>query len=346
MKTAFAEVQDAAENPRAVIGGNLPPPTETLKEINELLPGYLESVNADLVKRADDLESAFARVPDAIDNEELAGKVSDFVAQITACVKEAEAKRTDLVAGAIKFQRTSNTFYDKRIFDRLDTPKGQSGIKQKLLGLLTGWERLKADQERRRREEAERIAREEAARAERERQEIERKARVAADAERKAREAAEAEARRKADEEAAKIKNKRQLEEAIKREEERRIAAAKEAAEAEIRAAQREAAIKQAAEDEARAQGEADKAAAAAAENAASMHTVRGDYGSSSSLRTTTKGFIKDRNELLKSAADIWPFLSDEVLDKAVNTFVKINKNSRTLHGVDIREVTSAVVRG
>jgi len=378
------KTRDLDMNPRAGIGGNMPPPEETWRELNEMLPGYLEGTFEKIVARAQDLLTALDRVPE-IANEETAGRVSDFVAQVNACVKEAEARRVDLVAGPLTAQRTINTFFDKNVFDLLDTPKGRTGVKQKLLAMLTGWEQKKADMERRRRQEEEARARAAAAEAERLRLEAERKAREAAEAERRRqeeearriREAEEAERRRKAEEERRireeeearlkKIENQRQLnaeiarqEKARKEREEREAREkierearekaeaerrAREAAEAERQRLEAEAAAKAAREAEERAAAELAEREKAAAAKAAELHTVRGDYGSSSSLRGTWKGYITDREALLKDPT-IHPFIADEALQKAVNAYVKIHKNTKPIAGVEVRYDTGAVVRG
>lgn len=372
------------ENPRATIGGNMPPPQDAFAEINENLPSYLEGTFDNIVQRAQDLLAALDRVPE-IGDEETAGRVSDFVAQVNACVKEAEGRRVDLVSGPLTTQRTINTFFNKNVFDILDTPKGASGVKQKLLKMLTGWEQKKAEMERRRRQEEEARARAAAAEAERLRLEAERKAREAAEAERRRqeeearrkREAEEAERRRKAEEERkireaeeariAKIENERQMKtelarqeklrkereerearEAVERAEREKAEAerqAREAAEAERRRIEAEAAAQAAREAAERAEAERAAAEKAASAKAAELHTVRGDYGSSSSLRGTWKGYITDREALLKDPT-IHPFIAEDALQKAVNAHVKIHKNTKPIAGVDIRYDTGAVVRG
>lgn len=373
-------------NPRIRIGGNAPPPQEQFREINEGLPGYLENTYAKTFKRAEDLIEAFGRMPEAIDSEELAGRVSDFAAQITACVKEAEAFRTDLIAGPLAAQRLINTTFDKKIFAELDPDnKRTPGIKQKVLAMLTTWERKKADMERQRRLEEERKAREAAEVAERARLEAERKAREAAEAERRrqedearrAREAQEAEQRRIAEEErkareaaeaeAKAVQNAKDLDEAIRREEEAKIARAKREAEAKVAREKAEAEAKERArvadlaaslarakaeeerkaaeEQAARAAADAAKAREAAEAKAADLHTVRGDFGSSSSLRSTWKGFITDQAKLLADP-QLHPFIAEDAVQKALNNFVRVHKNTKTLAGAEIRLDTGAVVRG
>lgn len=264
--------------------------------------------------------------------------------------------------------------------------KKRPGAKQLLNARLTVYQQAQADKERRRREEEERKAREAAEAAERARQEAERIAREAREAEmrriaeeeRRVREAAEAEARRQAEErrkleeaaaaEAAAIQNAKDLDEAIAREAAAKIArdareaqakaaaeaaentareharkAAAEAAAARIKADADAKAAKEAAD---RAASEAAQAAEAAKAKAASMGTVRGGYGSSASLKTEMEGFIIDKAKMVEAAVDLWPFIAEEDLQKALNGFVKTNGNARQIAGAEIKEVTKSQVRG
>lgn len=270
-----------AENPRAVRGGNRPPIAEFYKEQNETLPQYLADDNADIVARVDELEAAMARAPSAVNDDDTAGKISDFIAQIGKCAKQAEAKRVDAKAGPLTAGRLIDGFFSKQIADRL------SGMKNKLTPILTAYERAKADAERRRRE--------------------------AAEAE--ARKAAE-EAARMAAELAAELATPTDLDTAI-------------AAEDAARAAQEAAA----------------KAAEAAAARPAEMATVRGDYGSSSSLRTVWKG----RPEKDYDGVDLnglREFIGQDAIDKAINACARAHKGTKPVRGVVFFEDSTAVVRG
>lgn len=161
--TPFATAAEpTAENPRAKSGGNRPPLADFFKETNDTLPGYLSEDNADIVARVAELTAAMARAPTAVTNDDLAGKVSDFIAQVTKCTKQAEAKRVDAKSGPLTAGRLIDGFFQKEVLAKLDT------IKRPLLERLTAYQRIKADEERRRREEAERVARDEAQRLARE----------------------------------------------------------------------------------------------------------------------------------------------------------------------------------
>lgn len=290
----------AAENPRATQGANLPPIADLYKEQNEALPAYLDNETADLIKRTQELLDGFTRAPDVIEDKDTAGRVSDFIAQITKCVKSAEAKRVDIKAGPLEAGRIIDGHFSKNIIDALDTPKMSHGIKQKLLARLTTWDRKVAEEERRRREEEARIA-----------------------------QAAAAEARRLQDEEAARA---RAAVEAIANEKDL------------ARAIELEAQQKAAAEEARRRQADAEKAAAAANAKAAEMGTTRGEYGSASSLRTTWKGRrIPNAKIDLAALAD---YIPADAIDKAINAFAKIHKNTKPVAGVEFYEDQQSVVRG
>lgn len=73
----------------------------------------------------------------------------------------------------------------------------------------------------------------------------------------------------------------------------------------------------------------------------AELARTRGDYGSLATLRTTWVGEIVDRREL--DLAAIAPFLGLDVLQKAVNAFVK--SGGRDLRGAKIFEQSTAMVK-
>lgn len=299
---------------------NKAPLIEVMKELNAGLEVDLPREFAAAIARTDELMEGFTRAPATIETAEQAGKVATFVAQISKCVNEADALRRALVGEPLSMQRSINGYSDKNIFDKLDTPKGTTGIKQILLQRLTIYERKIEEQERQRRLEAERLAREEAERRRREAEEIERKARQEA-----------AERQRKIDEERAKAKSIEDLERA-----EREELLAKE------KAAQREQEVKLAADRARQAEADALAREKAATAKAADMSTVRGDYGGHSSLRTEWMGEILDRAaldlEMLRS------HIPAEALDQAVRSFIKAG--GRKLKGARIYEHTRAVVRG
>lgn len=95
--------------------------------------------------------------------------------------------------------------------------------------------------------------------------------------------------------------------------------------------------------EEIAAQARADAAAAekAAQARAANLHTTRGDYGASSSLRTTWKHKNLNRNTIDLEA--LRPHLSDDALEKAVRSFIKTG--ARELKGVEIYAHEESVVR-
>lgn len=317
------EVQDAAaENPRAISGDNRPPIAETLKEAVADLPDRLALEYSDIRKRSEELTAAFNRVPLVV-TDDLAGAVSDQIAQISSHTKLAEAMRTAAIEPVLRAQRQINTWFDKNCFDALDTAKSTTSAKQVLGKRLTAYEVAKADEERRRREAAEREARriaeeaERAARAEQDR----------ADQERRAAEQAE-------NERIAKIQNERDMAKAIElAEENKRLNE------------ERDARAKVAAEEAEKRRIEADRATKEATAKAADMMTVRGDFGSSSSLRTVWKArrTSKDVPVDLNALRD---FIGADIVEKAANAFARANKNTKPITGLEFYEEQSAVVRG
>ena len=67
------------------------PPPDLLA--GDALREKLASENNGLIRRRDDLLAAAARIP-AIDSDDVAGRVSDYIKQLTALTKAAESKRT------------------------------------------------------------------------------------------------------------------------------------------------------------------------------------------------------------------------------------------------------------
>ena len=140
---------------------NAPDPITALRE-------NLAEQFRELANRAKQLLEAEGRVPAEVPDDDVAGKVTDFIKQITAATKQAETHRTAAKEPHIAAGKAVDGFF-KGISDPLDALKGR------LNGRLTAYLRLK-----------EAKAREERLRAERE---------AAAAAEKARREAAEAEAR-------------------------------------------------------------------------------------------------------------------------------------------------------
>lgn len=132
-------------------GSNNPPP-----DANPLLERLTEEA-APLAKRRDELLAACERVPD-VDSDEIAGKVADLIKLVTACSKNAEAARISTKEPFLASGRLVDSFY-KRITDPLD--KAKKLVEHR----LTLWQRAVAEAERKRREEAERLARDAAAAA-------------------------------------------------------------------------------------------------------------------------------------------------------------------------------------
>ena len=117
--------------------------------------------------RADELLAAAERVPTTIDSEELAGKVGDFIKQVTACHKAAEAARVGEKEPHLAASRVVDGFF-KAVTDPLE--KVKKDIERRLTTFL------------REKEEAARRDRERIAREEQQAAEAARKAAAAAEA--------------------------------------------------------------------------------------------------------------------------------------------------------------------
>lgn len=153
---------DTAERP-ATLGDNNPPPDLL---VGDALRFELETNNASLVKRRDELLAAEARIP-AIEDDDVAQRVTDFVKQVAAAAKAADTARVGAKEPYLEGGRTVDGFF-KHISDPL------LDLKKRVEGKLTKYLREKEAAERRRREEEARLAREEEDRLRREREEAER----------------------------------------------------------------------------------------------------------------------------------------------------------------------------
>lgn len=133
----------------AVAGiGHNQPPTDA-----ENLQQALAERHTDVLGRRDQLLTAATRMPETV-TEENAGKVSDFIKQLSACRKNVEAARTAEKEPFLAGGRAVDGFF-KPVTESLDKAKkdAQARLDQHL--------REKAEAERREREEAARRAQEE-----------------------------------------------------------------------------------------------------------------------------------------------------------------------------------------
>lgn len=141
----------------ALLGDNKPPSEHPLRE-------RLERTHGELLARKDELLAAASRAPTEIEDDETAGKVTDFIKQLAAATKNANAARVAEKEPYLEGGRQVDGFF-KAITDPLE--KTKKAIER----VLTAYQRKKADEERRRREEEERRAREAAERKRREAEE-------------------------------------------------------------------------------------------------------------------------------------------------------------------------------
>jgi hypothetical protein len=134
------------------------PPPDLL--VGDALRDKLAGENGDLIRRRDDLLAAAGRIP-AIDSDDIAGRVSDYIKQLTALTKAAESKRTDAKEPYLEGGRNIDGFF-RAITDPV--AKAKTAIERR----LTDYLREKEARARREREEQERLAREAAETARRE----------------------------------------------------------------------------------------------------------------------------------------------------------------------------------
>lgn len=119
------------------------------------LEELLMEESAALRDRRDELLAAADRAPAVIEDEETCGKTADLVRLIAACMKNAEATRVSRKEPFLASGRLVDAHY-KRITDPLDK------VKRNVETRITGFQRQKAEAERRRREEEARRQAEEA----------------------------------------------------------------------------------------------------------------------------------------------------------------------------------------
>lgn len=150
-----------------LIGHNSPPPDLLL---GEALREKLAEENGQLIARRDELLAAAARIP-PIDSDDVAGRVSDYIKQLTALTKAAESKRAGAKEPYLEGGRNIDGFF-RAITDPV--ARAKTAIERR----LTDYLRDKEARARLEREEQERLARHAAETA---RREAEARARALAD---------------------------------------------------------------------------------------------------------------------------------------------------------------------
>ena len=286
------------------IGHNLPPTEQ------EQLRSYLIDNNLDLRERQEQLLAGATRAPETIDDEETAGKMGDFIKQLTAFDKTCETKRVGTKEPYLSAERTVDGFFK-------GLAKPITDAKTRLHARLTDYLRRKEAAERLRRENEARAAQAEADR-------------LAAEA-RKAAEVAQAEADRLAAE--------KRLAELADTELSAESTKTTDAAADQATAAMRLAA--QASADAA----EAEKAATA---KASDLSRTRGDFGAVAGLQTFWDHKDLDRSNL--DLETLRPFLPMDALEQSVRGYIKLNKEAldrgqAQIKGVVIFKNTRAAVR-
>ena len=131
-------------------GDNLPP-----ADANPLRDRLADQYE-ELTTRRDDLLAGIAETPGSVDDEDTARKVTDWIKQIAACIKNANSIRVSEKEPYLEGGRQVDGYF-KTITEPLD--KG----KKKIEGRLTLYQRQVAAEEKRRRDEERRDAEEAAA---------------------------------------------------------------------------------------------------------------------------------------------------------------------------------------
>lgn len=121
----------------------------TPEEIREVLKADHEA----LLSRADELLAGFDRAPATVENEETAGRVGDFVKQISTAIKNVDTARTSTKEPYLAGGRAVDGFFNP-LKEKLDKAK------RALTDRVGDYQRRKAAEERAAREAAERQARE------------------------------------------------------------------------------------------------------------------------------------------------------------------------------------------
>ncbi len=268
--------------PTRGIGDNGPP--DPIVQIQE----HLVETHADLMSRADQLAGMADRLPETCENADTAAKLADAIKSCAAFQKNSEAARVAAKEPHLQASRAVDGWF-KKVAEPVDKVKARMGA------MLTNYQRRVEAEERRERDEAERVAREKAREEDRQRREAEW---AAAEARRAAQEAERA---------ASEAEDKPA-----------RDASAKAKAEAEAAAAR---AAEQAA-TAAAAKVEAQAAKESAAEKPADLTRTRTDLGAVASLRRTWTYEIVD--------ADQVPRMFLAVDDAAVKAFIKASTDKKT----------------
>lgn len=354
---------------------NRPPIEDFYRDLNADLPAYLATELASEIERTAALVENAAKVPTSIADDIEEAKATDIVSQMKKHHKILESRRMGINAGPRDAKAIIDGFIETKgttplekgweriepgvtAYKRLKVEKARREAEERA--------RLAREEEERQRAataEAERKRREaEAAqrRAEQEQREAEERRRKAIEDERLAKErqrkaeqdAKEAQQRAiEAESKRAKAKAEREAKEAQERaereaEERARARQAQEAARAAEAAAKTERGLAKADVSDANkevktatslaksAEGDVRKAEKAADAPAAKLSGAKGEYGGQSGLRTKWVGDIIDRNLLDKK--ELWPFLTDEALQMALDKFVSTHKGGRQLKGARI----------
>lgn len=289
------------ENPRAITGDNKAP--DYAKQVSDRLAdeyAYMESAVVEILNEARDL-------PAEVTDDDIQGRYASNIKRQRDLDARIESLR---VAEKEPFLRGGNAVQNffmgmrGRLFRQNKSDK--AGAADVLQARVNAYVQKKADEERHRRQEEERIAREAEDRARREREEQERLA-------------------REAEHRAARA-----------RKEENAAAAAAEAA-------QREAEAKRLRDEEERLRAERQAKQADAAAKTADLVRTRTDEGHMVTAKQVPYVEITDEMEL--DAKLLWPFVKSEHKLQALKAWAKITQHKQKMAGAIIEMRDEAVIR-
>lgn len=286
-------------NPRAAIGGNIPP----LDSPDQIKP-RLDRDHAVLIGKIAQAELERFELPEAPATDEECAQITDFVVKLKGFNAELEKARTSEGRPYLEGQRVVNTYFGgfSTEIDKQVDPKNGELVKR--IGIYARAKAL--------REQAERLAEEQRQRAE--------AARLEQEAEAKRREAEASQ--RAADEAAAKIRAAATAEERT-------------AAEAEMRQADAHAEIardkaEEAAEGAAKADRRADAHGRAAEGDVGKLSRVS-TGGSTSSVTETWGHAITDAAALIKSMGLLGPYISNTEISSALSRAITAHERAGTV---------------
>lgn len=163
-----------AENERAVIGDNRKSFVDLCKDLNADLLKYLAEEHADMMNSAIALQDEFETAPAVVDTDDAEKVMTDLGGRLSKFIKSLDRVRTIDKAPTLEAGRLVDTFF-------ANMTNSLAPRMKMLERRVNAYKDEKAAAEKRRREEAERVAREQAAEAARKLEETRRAAEAESD---------------------------------------------------------------------------------------------------------------------------------------------------------------------